>query len=35
MGRHLRAVAREIHASPSSVCRVLARVSQGTAQISS
>ena len=28
MGRHVRAVAREIHTSPSSVCRVLARVSQ-------
>jgi putative DNA-invertase from lambdoid prophage Rac len=27
-GRHVRAIAREIHASPSSVCRVLARVSQ-------
>jgi len=26
MGRHVRAVAREIHTSPSSVCRVLARV---------
>ncbi len=28
MGRHVRAVAREIHTSPSSVCRVLARASQ-------
>ena len=28
MGRHVRAVAREIHTSPSSVCRVLARVGQ-------
>ena len=27
MGRHVRAIAREIHTSPSSVCRVLARVS--------
>jgi putative DNA-invertase from lambdoid prophage Rac len=29
MGRHVRAVAREIHASPSSVCRVLARTPVG------
>ena len=28
MGRHVRAVARAIHTSPSSVCRVLARVRQ-------
>ena len=28
LGRHVRAVAREIHASPSSVCRVLARFRQ-------
>ena len=28
MGRHVRAIAREIHTSPSSVCRVLARVGQ-------
>lgn len=28
MGRHVRAIAREIHASPSSVCRVRARVSR-------
>ena len=29
MGRHVRAVARGIHASPSSVCRVLARFGPG------
>ena len=28
LGRHVRAIAREIHISPSSVCRVLARASQ-------
>jgi putative DNA-invertase from lambdoid prophage Rac len=28
LGRHVRAVAREIHASPSSVCRVLAKFRQ-------
>lgn len=28
VGHHVRAIAREIHASPSSVCRVLARASQ-------
>ena len=28
IGRHVRAIAREIHVSPSSVCRVLARVGQ-------
>ncbi len=32
LGHHVRAIAREIHASPTSVCRVLARFAQGTAQ---
>jgi len=32
LGHHVRAIAREIHASPTSVCRVLARFSQSTAQ---
>ncbi len=31
LGRHVRAIAREIHTSPSSVCRVLARASQPAA----
>ncbi len=29
LGHHVRAVARELHASPSSVCRVCARLSRG------
>jgi hypothetical protein len=29
MGRHVRAIAREIHVSPSTVCRVLARGRKG------
>ena len=35
MDCHVRAVAREIHTSPSSVCRVLARVSQRAGSITS
>ena len=31
VGRHVRAIAREIHTSPSSVCRVLALASQRAA----
>jgi DNA invertase Pin-like site-specific DNA recombinase len=32
LGHQVRAIAREIHASPSTVCRVLARVRQGLGQ---
>jgi DNA invertase Pin-like site-specific DNA recombinase len=32
LGHHVRAIAREIHASPTSVCRVLARFAQNAAQ---
>ena len=32
VGRHVRAIAREIHTSPSSVCRVLRRASQRAVQ---
>lgn len=32
LGHHVRAIAREIHASPTSVCRVLARFTQSSAQ---
>jgi DNA invertase Pin-like site-specific DNA recombinase len=35
LGRHVRAIAREIHTSPSSVCRVLARFSQGAVPLPS